>query len=101
MRRKYVIAKSKIHGHGVVAMEKIKRNELIGVGITYTFLVVPHITQDFGRWVNHSYSPSARLIYLNKEYYVVANRDLNPGEEVSVNYNTCPWFIQRAKPHYI
>lgn len=99
MSKKYVI--SKIHNLGVITHTKINKNELIDVGITFNFMIFPQITKYFGKWINHSYNPTARLLYHNNEYYVVANRDLNIGEEITVNYNTCPWYIQRAKSYYI
>jgi SET domain-containing protein len=97
---KFVISKSKIHGLGVIASQRIKKNEIIGPGIEYIFFVIPNITSHLGKWVNHSYSPTARLVFLEPAYQVVANRDLNIGEEITVNYNTCPWFIKKAQPHY-
>ena len=53
---------------------------------------------------NHSYSPNAQLEELLDELMmeVIAIRDIQPGEEVTINYNGDPanqdplWFIERA-----
>ena len=53
---------------------------------------------------NHSYSPNAQLEELLDELMmeVIAIRDIQPGEEVTINYNGDPanqdplWFTERA-----
>ncbi len=55
---------------------------------------------------NHSYSPNAQLEQMPDELMmeVVAITDIQPGEEITINYNGEPesqdplWFLQRATP---
>lgn len=55
---------------------------------------------------NHSYTPNAQLEELLDELMmeVVAIRDIQPGEEITINYNGDPesqdplWFVERTSP---
>ena len=54
---------------------------------------------------NHSYSPNAQLEQMLDELMmeIVAIKDIEPGEQITVNYNGDPanqdslWFTQRAR----
>tara|TARA_B100001287_G_scaffold276791_1_gene289501 strand:+ start:600 stop:911 length:312 start_codon:yes stop_codon:yes gene_type:complete len=98
---KYKIKKSPIHGKGVFPKTKINKNEIIGVGIKYSFFGIPIITPGFGTLINHSYKPSCRLVSKkDKGWLVVANKTLSNQHEITINYNNTPWFIENALPHY-
>jgi len=101
-QKKYKIKKSNIHGKGVFPKNTIQKNETVGVGIYFNFLGIPQITTGFGSMINHSYKPSSRLVYSSKKkvYNVVANKTLSNQDEITVNYNKTPWFIDRPKPWY-
>ena len=51
--------------------------------------------------VNHSYFPNCRLQYLKNSYYIITNKNIQKGEEITLNYNKTPWFIANAKNNYI
>jgi len=98
----FKIGKSTIHGNGVFANKHIERKHLIGVAI-YFIAVMPIITDDFGKWINHSYKPNSQLYYNEKKnkYYIVTLKDINKNEEITINYNHTPWFIKKADKHFI
>lgn len=100
MEAKYYIGKSNIHGIGIIANQEFKANEIVGVGIEYVFYFIPEVTPLFGSYINHSYTPNCRLVYINNKYYVVANSKIDQYSEITVNYNDGPWFIDRAAPWY-
>lgn len=101
-KNNYKLQKSNIDGFGLFANMNIKKNEIIGIAI-YFLLGIPHITQDFGKWINHSYKPNSKLVYSEKtnKYYIVAIKNIKINEEITANYNDTPWFIQKAKSYYI
>lgn len=100
MSKKYSIGKSQIHGVGIISARPIKVNERIDVGIDYYFLLFPYVTEGFGSLINHSHKPNTTLIYEHNKYYVVATANIQKGEEITINYDKCPWFIMRSMPWY-
>ncbi|QKF94639.1 SET domain-containing protein [Fadolivirus algeromassiliense] len=100
-KNNFKLAPSPIHGTGTFANKLIPRKHIIGVCI-YHILLMPFITDDFGKWINHSYNPNSIVHYneKNNKYYIVAIKDINPDEEITINYNHTPWFIKKAQSHY-
>lgn len=98
----YYVAKSKIHGNGCFANKLINKNQVIGTGIVIIGGFFPHITQDLGKWLNHSYTPNCFLYYRAKDnnYYIVANKNINKNDELTLNYVYTPWFINKPEKHY-
>lgn len=94
------IGPSKIHGQGVIASRSLAPGSLVGVGIGYRMGLFPSVTSDFGAWINHSYHPSACLMFLNGLHWVVANKAIEPGEEITVDYRRTPWYIKGPESHY-
>jgi hypothetical protein len=87
----YEINKSKIHGDGIIAVEHIGALTTIGA------LTWPYITDAYGastnlaKNINHSWRPNAVAEKVNEGsmyiYYLIANEDIKPGEEITLNYN--------------
>ena len=99
----YKIDKSKIHGKGVIAEKYIPTGHIIGIAMTFSFIIVPHITQGLGIWINHSHNPNAYIYYYMPDnvYYLVSNKPINKNEEITMDYNDTPWYIQKPKDDYI
>jgi SET domain-containing protein len=97
---KYYKAKSKIHGTGVFVKRNIRKNEPIGVGIEFILNCIPNVTEHFGVWINHSYTPNTRLKYFNDEWWIFSNKNIRPGTELTVDYRKTPWYIEGPMPHY-
>ena len=95
------IGPSRIHGNGVILSREIAAGALVGVGIGYVLGFIPTITADFGAWINHSNRPSCSLLFLNGNYWVVANRTMEGGEEVTVDYRKTPWYIRGPEANYV
>lgn len=99
-RDSWVIGPSKIHGQGVLAKRALAPGTLVGVGIGYRLGVFPTITSDFGAWINHSFKPSCKLLLMNGNHWVVANSAIEPGDEITVDYRSTPWYVKGPEPHY-
>ena len=97
---KYSIQPSAIHGVGVVATVPIAANENIGVAVTMDAYSVG-ITDDLGRYINHSYKPNGRLLMSGGNLNLVTTQPIAANEEVTVDYNYLPWFLERAKAGYV
>jgi hypothetical protein len=96
------VGPSRIHGNGVILQRAVRPGAMIGVGIGYRWGGwLPSITSDFGAWINHSDTPSASLLKLNGNHWVVANRALAPGDEITLDYRRTPWFVRRPEPHFV
>jgi SET domain-containing protein len=100
----YVIKSSKIHGKGVHAIEHISKDTVIDVGINFEWLFYPVVTEHFGAYLNHSYDSNSELRFDNEngwKWNIVATRDIKPDEEITMNYNDTPWYIQGPLKSYV
>jgi hypothetical protein len=115
--QKYYIGDSQIHGKGVLATRNLRKNEVIDMGIGFAMYFIPYVTPYFGSFINHSYTPNAYLWYYDGYtnntrqsydpavnevgWYVRTLRPIQENEEITVNYNHTPWYIEGALPHYV
>lgn len=95
--KKYDIRNSKIHGKGVFAINDIEPSA-IHEGIVFKW-GIPQVTK-FGSMINHSYKPNTHLEKINGKYYLVNNKKINKGDEITVDYSNTPWYIQRPNPKW-
>jgi SET domain-containing protein len=102
MNNKYKLDKSLIHGKGVFSAKEINKNELIGEGITFYLSIIPVITNNPGKWLNHSSEANCYLKFYNNTYYVTAKKKIPKNVELTLNYDgqDIPWFIQGSMPWY-
>ena len=102
-RNNFRVGKSNIHGNGVIANKNIKKDQIIAVPIMFNILIIPHVTTDFGKWINHSYNANSYLYYnlWKNVYFLIAKKDIVKDEEISSNYNNTPWFIKKPEPFYL
>lgn len=84
---KYKIGKSKIEGagKGLLVKKAYRTGEIIGLA---------HIDDQpatsIGKFHNHSEEPTAGSIQIDNRRYLVAMRDLEPGDEITTNYRLQP-----------
>lgn len=97
----FYLAPSGIHGTGLFANKSFTRGNIIGVAMHF-FLFVPIITSELGQWINHSYVPNCKIHYYDKKnkYYLVALKEINKNDELTINYNDTPWYIRGPESHY-
>ena len=103
-----VIRPSKIHGKGIFAGQRIPKDTKLGITAVrnggQNWNIPP-----LGRWHNHSEKPTCHSVPsapVESEKYtrtLVANRDIMPGEEITVDYRLQPemeqpgqWAIREA-----
>ena len=78
----YRKSESKIHGIGIFALDKIFKEDIIGLGS----IDGKHKTI-LGRYTNHSNDNNAMFYYLKtRDVVMVAERDIDEGEEILINY---------------
>ena len=99
---KYEINNSKIHGKGLFAKKNLKKNELIDIAIILynndNYSITP-----FGRSINHcSHNYNTKLKKFSNNYYILANRNIKAGDELTINYDSkdIPDFIEGSKSYY-
>ncbi len=105
---KYYVADSSIHGKGVFITSAARKGDDLGTAVEYGKLIIqPYVTDYFGKWVNHSYTPTCVLRFTNRknansagEYHVYASRRLPAHTEITCDYNDTPSFIERPKDWY-
>lgn len=85
--KNFKIKDSDIHGKGVFASKKINKGEHINVAL---YRVQGdndwHDTTEFGAHLNHSYKPNARTRYEGDLYRTYAISDIEPDDEITVDY---------------
>lgn len=84
---------NRVNGEGLFSNGTYKKNDIIYTltgpikntpdKYTIEIGVNKHITDLYGIYMNHSFTPS---VSINKNN-VVALQDINPGDEISFNYN--------------
>jgi SET domain-containing protein len=84
------IATSKIHGVGILASKTLPPNSFVDIAIDSQ----NEITK-FGSKLNHSWNPTSRLIYSRgtKTYDIYTIKQINKGDEITVDYTFTPDFI--------
>ena len=83
--KNFKIGDSKIHGKGVMAGKKMKNGDYINVALYKTKNNIYDTTQ-FGAHLNHSYQPNARTRNEGDFYRTYAIADINPNDEITVDY---------------
>ena len=84
----WVVGPSRIEGRGVVITRPVMKDAAIGVA--HWWYGGWKTTRDLGAMHNHSETPSCRNVTVGSYRYLVALRDLLPGEEVTVDYRLQP-----------
>jgi len=103
---KVKVAKSKIHGKGVICTSSISEGEIISLA----FRKVDNTGKSDNDWelsdiahaINHSDKPNAKLVS-NKtkvRYIFVAIKNIKKGEELVVDYNEAPDFVDKPKGNW-
>ena len=84
---KYKVANSKIKGagKGLFVKQNFREGETIGIAH-----VNDKPTKIVGSYHNHSEDPTAGSITVGNKRYIVALRDLKPGEEITTDYRQQP-----------
>lgn len=97
---RYYIDQSSIHGKGVFAKMYFHQDQPIDIGIDYHFGIIPFVTSNFGTMINHSWNANSYLYFDNGKYYVLAKHDIQPGDEITIDYRDTPWFILGPNPNF-
>lgn len=100
------IKASPIHGLGLFATQPIPR------GMVLASITSPHLEHTdlwyhltpIGRKLNHSYNPNATITKTNQggymQHHMTTLREVEEGEELTVDYGTLQPGFEPLKPHY-
>lgn len=77
------IDKSKIHGNGLFATQYIKKGTSVGRVFDFKKETLT------GSYVNHSKDFNVEISTDNLGYLLIATRDIDPGEEITADYQQC------------
>ncbi len=88
--KKYKVGKSKIEGKGALANKNIKAGDTIGVAHEILNPYTDYDFTDLGKSHNHSDNPTAHNVLIGNKRYLVANKNLRPGEEITTDYRMQP-----------
>ena len=103
----YHIGPSNIHGDGVIASDHLKKGDRVGLGIVWEWtgmgglIPLPIVTDDLGKWINHSYAPNAYLKWHKGAWHIVTNGPVARGQELTLDYAHTPFYIEGACAHYV
>lgn len=88
--KNYNIKNSKIHGKGVFANKDLPINSFIGKLHDIINLSSKYKFTELGKKHNHSDKPNSRNELINNSRYLVTNRPIKKGEELTTNYRQQP-----------
>lgn len=83
--KNFEIKDSDIHGKGVFATKKMKSGDFINIALIKGKEDYPKTTF-FGAHINHSSKPNARTRFEGDYYRTYSVTDINPGDEITVDY---------------
>ena len=89
-----------VHGVGAVAGVPLCPGDVVGVVIEFRYWLLPVITRDLGRYVNHAARPSMQLLWRDGAWLGVAARALAVGDELTLDYAALPSYCARPAAHY-
>jgi len=87
--KKVYIAPSKIHGNGVFIGEPIKKDDYIGVSHIKKS-EEDNFSTELGKYHNHSWSPNCENVLEGYFRFLVARKNLSPGDEITTDYSLQP-----------
>jgi len=83
--KNFNINKSKIHGNGAFAAKRIAPGQFINVALFKGKDGEPRTTH-FGAHLNHCSKPNARTRFEGDHYRTYCEKEINPGDEITVDY---------------
>lgn len=88
----FYVAKSNISGEGIFSKYDRKINDKLFLAISNSF----RVTQ-IGSKINHCWNPNTRLEKISNSggWWVVANKKIKVGEELTIDYRYTPFFISK------
>lgn len=88
------IQESKVHGIGVFPVIDLVPNQRIDTAINKEYITY------FGSKINHSWTPTARLVMTGNAFDVYTIKSINVGTEITVDYTFTPYFIKKPDPDW-
>ncbi len=95
----FTIGPSNIHGNGVICKKYILGGSFINNAILLTGNRI--YTTNFGTNLNHSIKPNAETRKEGNIYKTYAIIDINPGNEITVDYTKNKELLEQPKPGWI
>lgn len=92
---KWYISNSPIEGEGVFAAKDIFYGEIIDIAVVSMVKI-----SFFCSKINHSWNPCAKLVKNLNNYDVVTIQNISKDQEITINYNDTPFFIQKPNPKW-
>tara|TARA_B100000029_G_scaffold426016_1_gene434679 strand:+ start:302 stop:607 length:306 start_codon:yes stop_codon:yes gene_type:complete len=80
------IKRSTIHNLGLFALVKHEEGKNVGVTHILDRKTGEVIRTPLGGFINHSEEPNSVLVHVGPKSYLIFNRDIEPGEEITVKY---------------
>jgi hypothetical protein len=100
--KKLYISKSKIHGEGLFTNSDIENGKQITeVGDLDKWNRGVEFRTEFCKKVNHQINGNTRVEIVGNKLYLVSDRDIKGGEELTTNYKNLPDYFNRKTDNYI
>lgn len=103
---KFVINRQDFNNIKITAIINILAGESIGIWVTdkpmskkSRYLFQEHMlkdwweTDDLGRYCNHSLTPNTRVIFHENRLELIANKHINSGDEILVDYRKITQYV--------
>jgi SET domain-containing protein len=85
----FTLKKSDIAGNGIFSNKFRYKGEVLFKAAGKNKISV------IGSKVNHCWNPNSKLVNISNSWWLVADKNIEKGEEVTANYNNSPSFIKK------
>tara|TARA_B100000524_G_C23504953_1_gene318409 strand:- start:136 stop:681 length:546 start_codon:yes stop_codon:yes gene_type:complete len=86
------IKKSKIHGNGIFMKKNILKDKVL-----FTAIIDKNVTF-LAKFINHNKKGNTTLLKKKNKYLIITNKNINSGEEITIDYDKTPYFIKKSNP---
>ena len=98
-RQDLYISDSNIHGKGLFTSTPLKNDEFVFVGIykCNSSKLFNSSISHYGHFINHQKEPNCKIKLENGDYNVYSIRPINKNEELTIDYDLNPEFLNKSE----
>ena len=65
--------------------------------VLFTAIIDKNVTF-LAKFINHNKKGNTTLLKKKNKYLIITNKNINSGEEITIDYDKTPYFIKKSNP---